>query len=770
MPHSDVDFLDPESSDISKGTRYLSKMLIVPPSSPQTPEKKCRPPKRSLGKSPSPSPISELTAEKFKGLDISAEEATETQNIPSPQKRRRMVWDVIGRGTYNKLYITRDKPIASQNSLSRKERRRLGEKLKLKLEIRKKEELDDIAAAPLTIIAGETCCGNESAVENRGMDQATGKVEGKLLSSGTEEKREGEETKDDPPVPENNGPIANEKKDSETYSKFLQLLYDQKETETKKEMEELTVVIESVKRMFMNRKLKRRLQKIHDRKTRDEMYLKALESLDDETGTESNDRTEDVDLIIEMFKFVRSGQLEKDLQTLGEIFGASWKGLDRLIREAEAACARKTQEEQPSSPISFKGYASPENDCQGVVPFAMEYEPITANDVQDKNVIGVKSLGKSSVKVKEPIWGAVKSRWDEDFPSPANFNDEAAMLQQAFIQSNYDEFTRLKNCCGTSCSTASGNNIINKKPNTTTIGSSETVNEEDIEDISPEDQQDTDDETSDTSESESVHFGTYGSDEEIGIDTNMTSEIGKSTELKDVSVASIECVTKDFLIDIAGQLKQDFTCMFQKKCCESTGNESGNSMDEMFIATTAAVVRRILKFFKLDTFGEALKKATEEILAEEKEKEHRCVTSFESTASIEQNIFKKWAIAYPETIPMRSFELMRAIDILISLTRSTPYNHAILEDTPECRYDALVVFIQYYLDTYTHRKCIEIVERHSLDPQIEWIRKMPSFVHWWMDECEEFERLWGKGVLNKEVLKNFDVNGGNLNEDEARRD
>ncbi|TGO58318.1 hypothetical protein BCON_0056g00090 [Botryotinia convoluta] len=803
-------------------------MLIAPPSSPQTPEKRCRSPKRSLERSPSLSPISKLTAESFRCLDISftlAEEEKEARNIPSPPKRQRMIWNVVERETDNKLNITGDKPKARESLLSRRARRTLEENRRLKLAIRKKEELDVIAAAPLTSLAGETCCENESAAENRGMNQVTGKVEEKLLSSLTEESREGKETKDDLPVlvklceglevtqvspkieqmrsgsridnhsttleielfggnenmvkgikfvsrgPENNRPIAHEKKDSETYLKFLELLYSQKETGTKKEMEELALVIESVKRMFMSGKLERQLQKIDDRKTRDEMYLKALESLDEGTGTESNNRTKDMRLIIEIFKFVRSGQLAKDLQTLGEIFEACRKGLDRLIREAEEAFARKTQEGQPSSLTSFKVPVSSENDCQGVVPLAKEYEAITTNDIRDKDVGGVESIGKSSEKVwKEPVSGAMKPRWGEDFPLPTDFDDEAAMLQQAFIQSNYDEFIRLKGCHGTSCSTAYGNDIINRNPNTTTIQSFENVNEEKIEEISPEDQQDADDETSDTSESESAHCSVYSGDEKSKLGTNKTSEIGNLTEMKDISVASIECVIKDLLIATAEQLKQDFTSMFQEKCCESTGNESDNSMDEMFVATTAAVVRRSFKFLKLDALGEALKKATEEVLAEGKVKERRCVTSSESTASIEQKISKKWAIAYPEAIPMRSFEFMRAIDILISLTRSTPYNHAILEDTPECMYDALVVYIQYHLDTCTHRKCIEIVEGHSLDQQIQWIREMHSFVYWWKEVCEEFEGLWGKGVLNKEVLKNFDVYGGNWNEDEAGRD
>ncbi|TGO28378.1 hypothetical protein BPAE_0028g00250 [Botrytis paeoniae] len=818
MPHNDADFLGSESSDILK----------TPPSSPQTPEKSCRSPKRSFEKSPSPSPISKLNAESLRCLDISftlPEEEKEARKISSPPKRQRMIWNVVERETDNKLNITGDKHKARESLLSRRARRTLEGNRRLKLAIRKKEELDVIAAAPLTSIAGETCCENESAAENRGMNQVTGKVKEKLLSSLTEESREGEETKYDLPVlvklceglevtqaspkieqmrsssgidnhsttfeidlfggnenmvegikfvsrgPENNRPIAHKKEDSETYLNFLKLLYSQKETGTKKEIEKLALVIESVKRMFMSGKLERQLQKIDDRKTRDEMYLKALESLDEKTGTESNNRTEDMRLMIEIFKFVRSGQLAKDLQTLGEIFEACRKGLDRLIREAEEAYARKNQEEQPSSPTSFKVSASSEDDCQGVIPLAKEYEAITKNDIRDKNVGGVESIGNSSEKIlKEPVWGAMKSRWGEDFPLPADFDDEAAMLQQAFIQSNYDEFIRLKGYRDTSCSTASANDIISKKPNITTIESSEKANEENIEDTGPEYQQDADDEISDTSESESAHYSAYISDEETEIDTNKTSEIGNLTEMKDISVASIECVIKDLLIATAEQLKQDFTSMFQKEFCESTVNESDNSMDEMFFTTTAAVVRRSFQFLKLDAFGEALEKATEEVLAEEKVKERRCATSSESTASIEQKVFKKWAIAYPEAIPMRSFEFMRAIDILISLARSTPYNRAILEDTPECMYDALVVYIQYYLDTCTHRKCIEIVEGHSLDQQIQWIREMHSFVYWWKEVCEEFKGIWGKGVLNEEALKNFDVYGGNWNEDEVGRD
>ncbi|KAF5868305.1 uncharacterized protein Bfra_007502 [Botrytis fragariae] len=828
MPHNDADFFGSKSSDISQNTKYLSKMLIAPPSSPQTPEKKCRSPKRSFEKSPSPSQISKLKAESLRCLGISfdlAEEEKEARNIPSPPKRQRMIWHVVERETDNKLEITGDKPKARESLLSRRARQTLEGNRRPKLAIRKKEELDVIATTPLRSIAGETCCENDSAAENRGMNQVTGKVEVKLLSSLTEESREGKETKDDLPVlvklcrgleepqvspkieqmrsssgfdnhsttleidlfggnenmvkgiefvsrgPENNRPIAQEKEDSETYLKFLELFYSQKETGTKKEIEELALIIESVKRMFMSGKLDRQLRKIDDRKTRDEMYLKALESLGEKTGTEPNKRTEDMRLMIEIFKSIRSGQLAKDLQTLREIFEACRKGLDRLIREAEEAYARKNQEEQPSSPTSSRVSASSKNDCQDGVPLAKEYEAITTNDIQDKNVGGVESIGNSSEKIlREPVWGAMKSRWGEDFPLPADFDDEAAMLQQAFIQSNYDEFIRLKGYRDTSCSTASANDIISKKHNIITIESSEKVNEENNEDISPEYQQDADDENSDTSESESAHYSAYISDEETEIGTKETSEIGNLTEMKDISVASIECVIKDLLIATAEQLKQDFTSMFQKKCCESTGKGSDNSMDEMFIATTVAVVRRSFQFLKLDAFGEALKKATEEVLAEEKVKERRCATSSESTASIEQKIFKKWAIAYPEAIPIRSFEFMRAIDILISLTRSTPYNHAILEDTPECMYDALVVYIQYYLDTCTNRKCIEIVEGHSLDQQIQWIREMHSFVYWWKEVSEEFKGIWGKGVLNEEVLKNFDVYGGNWNEDEAGRD
>ncbi|KAF7935104.1 uncharacterized protein EAE98_003149 [Botrytis deweyae] len=830
MPHRDIDFLGSESSDISKSTKCLSKMLIAPPSSPQTPEKKCRSPKRSLEKSPSPSSISKLTEESFRYLGtsyLSAEEKKEARNTPSPPKRQRMTWNLLERKIDAKLNITADKSIAPENPLSRRERRVLEKRHRLKLAIRRKEEPDVIASAPLTSLAGETCCEDESAAENRGMDVDTGKVEEKLPSSLTEERREGEETKDDLPVlvklceglevnqasprigqmkagsgidnhsttigtdlfggkenmvkgikfasrgPEKRGQwaISHKRGGSETYLKILKLLYGEEETGNKKEMKELALVIESVKRMFMSGKLERQLQKIDDRNTRDKMYLKALASLDEETGTESNNGTEDMRLIIKIFKFVRSGQLAKDLQTLGEVFEACRKGLDRLIREAEEAHARKTEEEQSSSLTSFKVPASSETDCQGVVPFAKESEAIETNDIRDNDVRGAESIGNSSKKVcEEPVWGAMKSRWGEDFPLPADFDDEAAMLQQAFIQSNYDEFIRLKGCHGTSCSTAHGNEIVNKKPTTTSIQSFEKMNEENIEEISPDGQQDADDETSDTSESGSAHYSTDSGDEKSKVDTNKTSGTGNLPEMNDISVASIECVIKDLLIATAEQLKQSFTSMFQKKCCESTENEFDNSMDEMFIATTAAVVRRSFQILKLDAFGEALKKATEELLAEGKIRGRRCVTSSESTASIEQNISKKWAVTYPEAIPMRSFEFTRAIDILISLTRSTPYNHAILEDTPECMYDALVVYIQYYLDTCTHRKCIEIVEGHSLDQQIKWIREMHSFVYWWKDVCEEFKGIWGKGVLNKEVLKSFDVNGGNWNDEEAGRD
>ncbi|KAF7939321.1 uncharacterized protein EAE97_007401 [Botrytis byssoidea] len=803
-------------------------MLIAPPSSPQTPEKKCRSPKRRFEKSPSPSPISKLNAESFRCLDGSffrAQEEEEARNIPSPPKRQRMRWNAVERKADTKLNTIAEKFKARENPLSRRERRLLEKRHRLKLAIRKKEELDITATAPLTNLAGESCCENVSVLENISISEDTGKVEKKLLSSLTEEKREEEETKDrlaalvklceslevtqiSPDVEqmkagsgignhsttfeidlfggnknlvqgikfvsrgrEKNRPIAHEKENSETYLKFLGLLCSQKETGTKKKMKKLALIIESLKRMFMIGNLERKLQKIDDIKTRDGMYLKALESLDEETGTESNNRTEDLKLMIEIFKSVRSGQMAKDLQALRETIDTCWKGLDWLIREAEAAYVRKTQEEQPTSPTSFKVPGSSENECQGVVPLANEYEGIITNEIQDKDVGGVESIGNSSEKIlKEPVWEATKSRWEEDFPLPADFDDEAAMLQQAFIQSNYDEFMRLKAYHGTSCSAASGNNIISKNPNTTTIKSLEKLNEENIEEISLDDQQDADDETSDTSESESTHYSADSGDGKSELDTNKTSEIENLTEIKDVSVASIKGVIKDLLITTAEQLKQDFTSISQKKCCESTGNESDNSMDEMFLATTAAVVRGSFEFLKLDAFGEALKQATEEVLADGKEKERRCVTSSGSTASTEQNISKKWAIAYPETIPMRSFELMRAIDILISLTRSTPHNHAILEDTPECMYDALVVFIQYYLDTCTHRKCIEIVEGHPLDQQIQWMKEMHSFVYWWKDVCDDFEILWGKGVLNKEVLKNFDVNGVNGNEDEAGRD
>ncbi|KAF7893795.1 hypothetical protein EAF00_007309 [Botryotinia globosa] len=826
MPHNDADFLGSES------TKCFSKMLIAPPSSPQTPETKCRSPKRRFEKSPSPSPISKLNAEFFRCLDgplSLAEEKEEARNIPSPPKRQRMRWSTVERKADTKLNTIAEKSKAPENPLSRRERRLLEKRHRLKLAIRKKEELDITATAPLTNLAGESCCGNVSALENISISEDTGKVEEKLLSSLTEEKREEEETKDDfaalvrlceslevtqlsPEVEqmkagsdidnhsttfeidlfggnenmakgikflsrgrEKNRPIAHEKENSETYLKFLELLYSQKETGTKKKMKKIALIIESMKRMFMIGKLERKLQKIDDRKTRDEIYLKALESLDEETGTESNNRTEDLELIIEIFKSVRSGQMAEDLQALRETIDTSWKGLDWLIREAEAAYTRKIQEEQPTSPTSFKVPASSENECQGVVPLANECESITTNEIQDKDVEGDESTGNSSEKVlKEPVWGAMKSRWEEDFPLPADFDDEAAMLQQAFIQSNYDEFMRLKGCHGnlTSCSTASGDNIISKRPNTTTIKSLEMLNEENIGEISFDDHQDADDETSDTPESGSTHCSADSGDEKSELDTNKTSDTENLTKIEDVSVASIKCVIKDLLITTAEQLKQDFTSISQKKCCESTGNESDNSMEEMFLATTAAVVRGSFEFLKLDAFGEALKQATKEVLAEGKEKERRCVTcvtSSGSTASAEQNISKKWAIAYPETIPMHSLEFMRAIDILISLTRSTPYNHAILEDTPECTYDALVVFIEYYLETCTHRKCIEIVEGHSLDQQIQCMREMHPFVYWWKEVCEEFEILWGKGVLNKEVLENFDVNEVNGKEDEAGR-
>ncbi|TEY82455.1 hypothetical protein BOTCAL_0029g00440 [Botryotinia calthae] len=793
MPQKDTDFIGAENNDIPERTKYLSKMLVAPPSSPRTPDKKCKFSKRSLEKSPSPSPISKLNPESLGHLDGSfdfAEKKTEVRDIPSPPKRQRITQAVtqavVGGETNNKFDKTEVKPKIRENPLSRRERRILEKRRRLQLAIRGKEKVDDIVAAPLRGLAGETCCGNNPAVEDRGIKHDNGKVEETQVSLnieqmksdsgiginpttlemdsffGNEERVEG--SKIPSPRPEHDELIAREKKDSGIYLKFLELLYGETEQGAKKEMEELALVIESVKRMFMSGKLERKLQKIDDRKTRDKMYLKALESLNDDTGTESNNINEDLGLIIEIFKFVRSGQLAKDLQILREIFEVCQKGLDRLIKEAEAAYASKTQEEQLISPISSKVSTSSEIDYQVDVLLAKEHGAITTNNIQDKNLGGAEFIGKISEKVwkepwKEPISAATKPRWREDFPLPADFDEEAVMLQQAFIQSNYDEFVRSKSCRAASCSTAYGNDVIDKKPNTTIIGGFEKAKEENIEDISLEDQQDADDENSDTSESKSAHCNAYSSDEESELDTKKTSEMGKLTENKDFSDVSIECTMKDLVIATVEQLKQDFLSMFYKKRCESTGNESDNLMDEKFIATTAAVVRRTFKFLNLDAFSEALKKAAEEVLVEGKEKERCCVTSSEHTASIEQEIFKKWTIAYPEGIPMHSFEFARAIHILTSLTRSPPYNHAILEDTPECKYDALVVYIQYYLDTCTEKTCTEIVEGHPLDQQLQSIREMHSFVYWWKEVSEELEGLWGKRVLNKDALQNYDEYG-----------
>ncbi|KAM0189510.1 hypothetical protein ACHAPC_003087 [Botrytis cinerea] len=790
MPHMDTDFPSSENSSNSERTKCLSKMLVAPPSSPQTPDKKCRFSKRSFEKSPSPSSISKFNAESLGHLEGSldfTEKLTEVRDIPSPPKRQRITQTVVGGETNNKFDITEVKPKIRQSPLSRRERRILEKRRRLQLAIRGKEKVDDILAAPLTSLADETRCGNNPAVEDRDIKQDNGKVEETQvppkieqmkpesgiginstnleidLFDGNKEMVDGSKILS--PRPEPNELISHEKKDSGVYLEFLELLYGETGPEAKKEMKELALVIESVKRMLMSGKLERQLQKIDNRKTRDKMYLKALESLNDDTATESNNRTEDLGLIIEIFKFVRSGQLAKDLQILREIFEACQRGLDRLIKESEAAYARKSQEEQLISPISSKGSTSSESDCQVVVPLTKEYEAITINDIPDKKFGGVESIGKFSERFwkepwKEPVWAATKPQWREDFPLPADFDEEAVMLQQAFIQSNYDEFVRSKSCRAASCSTTYGNDIIEKKPNTTIIGGFEKAKEENIEGISLEDQQDADDESSDTSESESAHCSAYSSDEENELDTNKTSEVEKLTENKDFSDASIECTMKDLVVATVDQLKQDFISMFHKKRCESTGNEFDNLTDEKFVATTAAVVRRTLKFLNLDAFSEALKKATEDILAEGKEKQSCCVTTSEYAASIEQEIFKKWTIAYPEGIPMHSFEFARAIHILISLTRSTPHNCAILEDTPECKYDALVVYIQYYLDTCTEKSRTELVEGHSLDQQLQTIREMHSFVYWWKEVSEELEGLWGELVLNREALKNYDAYGG----------
>lgn len=791
MPHKDIDFSSAENSNNSERTKCLSKMLVAPPSSPQTPDKKCRFSKRSLEKSPSPSPISKLDAESLGHLDGSfdfAETKTEVPDIPSPPKRQRITQSVLGGETNNKFDITEVKPKICESPLSRRERRILEKRRRLQLAIRGKEKVDDFIAAPLTSLAGGTRCGNDPAMEDRDIKQDNEKVEETQVSPNIEQTKPGsgicinsttlemdlfdgnEEMVDGSkilsPRPEQNELISHEKEDSGIYLEFLELLYGETGPEAKKEIEELALVIESVKRMFMSGKLERKLQKIDDRKTRDKMYLKALESLNDDTVTESNNnRNEDLRLIIEIFKFVRSGQLAKDLQILRIFFEVCQRGLERLIKEAEAAYAMKTQEEQLISPISSKGSTSSKDDCQVDVPLTKEYEAIKINNTRDKNFGGVESIGIFPEKVwkepwKEPVWETTKPRWREDFPLPADFDEEAVMLQQAFIQSNYDEFVRSKSRRATSCSTTYGNDIIDKKPNTTIIGGFEKAKEENIEDISLEDQQDADDESSDTSESESVHCSACSSDEESELDTNKTSEMGKLTENKDFSDASIEGTMKDLVVATVEQLKQDFISMFHKKRCESTGNESDNLMDEKFVATTAAVVRRTLKFLNLDALSEALKKVTEEVLAEGKEKESCCVTSSEYAASIEQEIFKKWTIAYPEGIPMHSFEFARAIHILISLTRSTPYNCAILEDTPECKYDALVVYIQYYLDTCTEKRRTELVEGHSLDQQLQSIGEMHSFVYWWKEVSEELEGLWGELVLNREALKNYDACGG----------
>ncbi|RAL58916.1 hypothetical protein DID88_009207 [Monilinia fructigena] len=195
---------------------------------------------------------------------------------------------------------------------------------------------------------------------------------------------------------------------------------------------------------------------------------------------------------------------------------------------------------------------------------------------------------------------------------------------------------------------------------------------------------------------------------------------------------------------------------------DEKGESCDDFIDEELIKETAEIVRRAMIHLDTDVFNDALQQASEAALGLTSE-DTKNTKSLPFKSSMKNTISTSWAQAYPHP-QIQATDLIRAIEILVCLTRSTPDFNAMLEDTPESEYDALAVHIIYYLDMCTNAKCLEIIEGRSFcGMEIERVQ-VPSFGTWWRRAQEEMRgrvgEAWGKGVLSKSVLQNVNVDEG----------
>ncbi|KAJ8060707.1 hypothetical protein OCU04_011012 [Sclerotinia nivalis] len=809
-----TDSSDSGGDDMSDTTKPSCPAMATIPPSPHTPKKKSKSNKRSIDICPTVCSMSRLNVEALGPADNecrSTGKDAEARDSPSPTKKRRMSqlseqykgselptsWDcrnslfkvdeneedgsfddgtymICDRVGYSLIQEGKDIEVAEKIFLDCVKLCEGTEEKKMAPKIGRSES-DTVDAASLNnLVDGEVCANKDTdgkfklaiRTENfekiRSVQERKDKAEmdpkpSELLDEDMAESSEfafGSEN-----LSKMVQSVRERKQRTEMALKTFELLNDVAETKSSKEWKEMRSLIDGFKRVIMRLELEEKLQMALERKEGAEMYLKEVESLDDEVGTEEKETLSRA----EIFKRFIGGRLEEDLQMLKETLETSFKRLEHLNDETETSF-NKAIEARLSVDIASNA-GSLEDDRAVRIPPANEDEVVTMEDIRDKIPEASTSTADHLTNQDSTVTqaGSLPSNTTE-IPLPKDFNDENAMLQQALIQSHYDELLKSKGCaCVSACS---HRNYINKDTKPATVEDDEDISSVFLDVSDAEEEQDVDDESSDLCLSEFAYTAAYvNGEEKSGLDEKKRVEKGETMRDADEAAKSVNRVKEGLLAATAEQLKRDFIQMFQQECSVLTEDERANGVDEKLIEATATIVKRAFIHFNVDAFNEALTEASEEALAEAGAGASRAITSSRLKDPVGQNIFMKWEIAYPQTNLMRPDELMRAVSVLISFTRSTPYASAILKDTPESEYDALVVYIHYYLQMCAQVKCLDITEGGGCSEQdVKWRTDMPCFIPWWRQMShgrkEEFEGEWNKKVLSKKVLNSVEADGG----------
>ncbi|APA15888.1 predicted protein [Sclerotinia sclerotiorum 1980 UF-70] len=569
--------------------------------------------------------------------------------------------------------------------------------------------------------------------------------------------------------------VRDRKERTEMAPKTFELLNGLVETNSNDGLKEMRSLADGFERVIMRLKLEERLQMALEQKEGAEIYPKEMETSEDEVGA-GNKKTL---LTTEILKSFIIGRLEEDLQMLKETLETSFERLEHLNDEIETSF-NKAKEAQLSVDITSDAALLLENDLEVRIPPANEDVVVTMEDIrykiseaststaellthQGSTITQAGSLPSDTDQCSTYMRGGSLSRNSVEIPKPKDFDDEDAMLQQALIQSNYDEFLKAKVCdCSFACSHKSH---INKDTKPDTVENDEEISSIFL-DISGAEEDDDDDEISDSCSSESDYTAVYiRGREQSGLDEKKRPKTGETMRDADEPAKLVNRVKEGLLAAIAEQLKNISIQMFPQKCIVLTEDNGVNGVDEKLIEETATIIKRAFKHFNVDVFNKALTEASEKAMAEAEAGASSAMASSRPKHLVRENIFMKWESAYAQINLMRPDELMRAIGVLISFTKSTPYASATLKNTPESEYDALAVYIHYYLQMCVQIKCMDIAKGGGCPEEDEkWRTDMPCFISWWRqvshERKEEFRREWNMGVLSKEILNSVEADGG----------